>query len=90
MAVGAKLSKKWGAEPWKVGYICDIFGHIAQTPQIFSGFGIKSAVLGRGTTEEYPTYFDWTAPDGSACTTFKLDAEAATALFPCDIGGRRR
>lgn len=81
LAVGAKLCKKWGAEPWKVGYICDIFGHIAQTPQIFSGFGIKSAVLGRGTNEEYPTYFDWTAPDGSSCTTFKLDAEGGYGSF---------
>ena len=49
---GAKLSKKWGAKPWTVGYICDIFGHIAQMPQIFGGFGINSAVLGRGTNEK--------------------------------------
>ena len=72
---GAKLSKKWGAKPWTVGYICDIFGHIAQMPQIFGGFGINSAVLGRGTNENDPTYFNWKSPDGSFCTVFRLEDE---------------
>jgi alpha-mannosidase/mannosylglycerate hydrolase len=35
---GHKIAKDFGVEPWKFGYVCDCFGHIAQLPQILSGF----------------------------------------------------
>ena len=69
---GSRLSKKWGSEPWKFGYVCDIFGHIAQMPQIFCGFDIKLSLLGRGTTGDEKTYFVWRAPDGSECINYVL------------------
>ena len=71
---GHQVCKEWGVEPWKYGYICDIFGHIAQMPQIFNGFDIKYSCLGRGTSEGAPYYFRWKAPDGSETTNFTLDA----------------
>ena len=70
---GTRLAKKWGAEPWQVGYICDIFGHIAQTPQIFDGFGINHSILGRGMREDAKTFFRWQSPDGTECFTFHLN-----------------
>lgn len=73
LMTGHRLAKKWGAEPWKMGYICDIFGHMAQMPQIFNGFGIDMAVLGRGTNENDDMFFDWEAPDGSKCKVFRLN-----------------
>lgn len=72
---GHKYSKKWGGEPWKFGYICDIFGHIAQMPQIFNSFGIEHAILGRGASEDGKAFFIWKSPDGSECVTFKLNPE---------------
>ena len=69
---GDRLAKKWGAEPWKYGYVCDIFGHIAQMPQIFNGFDIKLSLLGRGTTGDEKNYFLWRAPDGSECINYVL------------------
>src|SRR6478609_7122771 len=55
---GHRISREFGVDPWKNGYICDIFGHIAQMPQIFNGFGIRHAVLGRGTNEHNtPAHF---------------------------------
>ena len=42
---GHKLAKEWGTEAWKYGYICDIFGHIAQMPQIFKGFKLTIRLL---------------------------------------------
>ena len=36
---GHAIARKWGVEAWKYGYVCDIFGHIAQLPQILNGFG---------------------------------------------------
>lgn len=69
---GYKDSREWGVEPMRYGYICDIFGHIAQMPQIFAGTGIGYALLGRGTNERtHPAHFIWRAPDGSEVITFK-------------------
>ena len=78
---GHELSKEWGAEPWKTGYVCDIFGHIAQMPQIFNGFNIKSSVLGRGTDEEAPSFINWRSPDGSECTNFVLNPSHGYGTF---------
>lgn len=69
---GHRLCEKWGGNTWKYGYICDIFGHIAQLPQIFNGFSIKHSLLGRGTTESDPTYFKWQSPDKSYTLNYKL------------------
>lgn len=71
---GYRICRKWGVEPWKYGFICDIFGHIAQMPQIFNGFGIQHALLGRGTNEHtHPAHFRWASPDGTECIVFKLN-----------------
>ncbi len=75
LMIGHKTCKEWGAEPWKYGYICDIFGHTAQMPQIFRGFDIKYSLLGRGMTEGDPAYFRWQAPDGSECLNFNLNPD---------------
>lgn len=70
---GFKVAREFGAEPLKYGYICDIFGHIAQMPQIFKGMGINHALLGRGTNEHTtPMHFMWKGIDGSGIITFKL------------------
>lgn len=78
---GHKICKEWGTEAWKYGYICDIFGHIAQMPQIFNGFGIKYSTLGRGLTEGDPAFFRWQAPDGSECINFTLEPEHGYGSF---------
>lgn len=74
LLMGRKLCKEFETLPMPVGYICDIFGHAAQTPQIFAGFGLKGAVLGRGTNQQaLPAFFRWQSPDGTQCPTFRLD-----------------
>lgn len=80
---GFRICNDWGVDPWKYGYICDIFGHIAQMPQIFNGFDIDYAMLGRGTNEHTtPAHFRWQSPDGSECTTFKLpDSQGYGAFY---------
>lgn len=53
-----------GAMP--VGYLPDMFGHIAQMPQILHQFGFDHAVVWRGTPSAIDrTAFWWQAPDGS-------------------------
>lgn len=73
MLLGFKTSRSYGAGPMRYGYICDIFGHIAQTPQIFAGMGIGHALLGRGTNHHsHPPFFEWESPDGSRVAAFRL------------------
>ena len=74
LAEGHRVARSFGVEPWKFGYVCDIFGHAAQTPQIFQGFGLEYAILGRGTQKaETPYFFRWRALDGSECLVHRLE-----------------
>jgi hypothetical protein len=53
-----------GAMP--VGYLPDMFGHIAQMPQLLRQAGLEHAVVWRGVPAAVDrTGFWWTAPDGS-------------------------
>ncbi len=53
-----------------VGYLPDMFGHIAQMPQILHRAGIESAVVWRGVPEAIDRHaFSWRSPDGSAVRT---------------------
>jgi hypothetical protein len=50
----------------EVGYLPDMFGHIAQMPQLLRLFGIGDAVVWRGVPNAVDrTAFRWVAPDGS-------------------------
>jgi len=82
LALGRRICHSWGVEPMPVGFICDMFGHPSQMAQIFAGFGIRDAVMGRGANEHTtPPYFNWEAPDGSAVFTFKLQDSQGYGAF---------
>ncbi len=50
-----------------VGYLPDMFGHVAQMPQILASAGFEHAVVWRGVPAAVDrTAFRWQAPDGSA------------------------
>ncbi len=72
LLVGQNDSREFGVKTWKCGYVCDIFGHIASLPQIFNGFGIGCAYLGRGISRlPNGSVFLWRSPDGSECVVCK-------------------
>ena len=49
-----------------VGYLPDMFGHVAQMPQLLRQFGFEHAVVWRGVPRAIDrTGFWWEAPDGS-------------------------
>ena len=73
LQTGHRIAKEFGAEKaWPIGYCCDIFGHIANLPQIFSGFGLKGAVIWRGVDKSKGGYAFWRSPDGSTLPTVCL------------------
>lgn len=60
----ARATELGGAMP--VGYLPDMFGHVAQMPQILRLAGLEHAVVWRGVPSEVDrTGFWWEAPDGS-------------------------
>ncbi len=87
LLIGRELSLEYGHEPWSAGYICDIFGHIAQMPQIFAGFGIKPAVVWRGVPFDAPAFFHWQGPDGTVCPTVRLPGENGYGSFAIKVTG---
>ena len=65
LQLGLRRAEDFGGA-MEVGYLPDMFGHIAQMPQILAQFGFADAVVWRGvpSTVAQP-YFWWVAPDGS-------------------------
>jgi alpha-mannosidase/mannosylglycerate hydrolase len=70
LQMGHEVAERFG-RPLKVGFVCDIFGHNSQMPQIFRGFGMADAVVWRGVnTPETPGLFHWRSPDGSSVLSY--------------------
>ncbi len=81
------LQLGWGraeelGTPMPVGYLPDMFGHVAQMPQILRRAGIESAVVWRGVPAAVDHHrFRWEAPDGSAVTTHYLNEGYGSAAY---------
>ncbi|MCX7621541.1 MAG: hypothetical protein N2037_11945, partial [Acidimicrobiales bacterium] len=73
-----------GAMP--VGYLPDMFGHVAQMPQLLTQAGLDHAVVWRGVPRVIDHHsFDWEAPDGSVVRTeYLLDGYGNGANLPDD------
>lgn len=76
---GKRICNDFNTEPFCYGYINDVFGHIAQFPQLLNKIGIKMAYLGRGMGADENTFrhFVWKAPDGSKCLGYKYNYSVA-------------
>ena len=68
-----------------VGYLPDMFGHVAQMPQILRKAGIERAVVWRGVPMAIDHHsFGWVAPDGSEVTAEYLPDGYGNGLFLLD------
>jgi hypothetical protein len=71
---GRRVAEELGGSS-QVAYAPDSFGHPAQFPQLFAGFGLGPFVHWRGNGDEVdrlaPTY-RWLAPDGSSVDAYVL------------------
>lgn len=76
-----------GAMP--VGYLPDMFGHVAQMPQILRRAGIADAAVWRGVPAAIDRHaFEWQAPDGSAVRTEYLVGGYGNAAYLLTAPGR--
>ncbi len=65
MEVGLARAEAFGGA-MDIGYLPDMFGHIAQMPQLLTQFGFEHAVVWRGVPSAVDrSAFWWVAPDGS-------------------------
>ena len=67
LLAGRRDCERYGVRS-DVGYAPDTFGHVAQLPQIFRGFGLDNLVFARGLGDEAETLgaiFRWRGFDGS-------------------------
>ncbi|MGB7050522.1 MAG: hypothetical protein WBG41_03035, partial [Acidimicrobiales bacterium] len=78
--------------PMEVGYLPDMFGHVAQMPQILRQAGLAHAVVWRGVPSAVDrTAFIWRSPDGSAIRAEYLVAGYGNgAALPDDAKGLLR
>jgi mannosylglycerate hydrolase len=72
----------------RVGYLPDMFGHVAQMPQLLCLTGIETAVVWRGVPSAVDFHrFVWDAPDGSAVVTEYLPGGYDNAAYLFDVPG---
>ena len=72
LRLGREVVREWGGVPSDAGYVCDIFGHNSQLPQIFAGFCIFGAYIWRGVNDMQHRLFWWEAADGTCLPTYKF------------------
>jgi mannosylglycerate hydrolase len=91
LEAGLRRRAELGAAAPAVGYGPDVFGHIAQLPQLLRLAGIDHAVVWRGVpaaVTETATAFRWEAPDGSAVRAEYLYGSYANGRsLPADGAG---
>jgi 2-O-(6-phospho-alpha-D-mannosyl)-D-glycerate hydrolase len=73
LARGHAISRQFGT-PMPVGYLPDLFGHVAQMPQIWRQLGLDNTILWRGFGGRRAEYW-WQAPDGSRVLMMHLPPE---------------
>jgi len=85
LQMGLRRSSAFGGT-MAVGYLPDMFGHVAQMPQILRQAGFTDAVVWRGVPSAITrTGFLWEAPDGSTVRAEYLpDGYGNGAVLPDD------
>lgn len=76
LELGRATARRYGGEPSNAGFVCDLFGHISQLPQIFAGFGIKSAFVWRGIEPRKDAFFWWVGADGTRVLSYRFPRTA--------------
>ena len=88
LLIGSRMARAFGACA-SIGYLPDQFGNLSQMPQIFRGFGIDNAIMGRGyqLRDGRKMEFIWEGPDGSRVTASLMAFWYNNAQhFPAEAG----
>ena len=81
LQMGLTVASHYG-RPSRVGFCCDMFGHISQLPQIFRGFSIDNALVWRGINESRcGAMFRWASPDGSEVMAYRFSPKSGYCAY---------
>ncbi|MBC7236865.1 MAG: glycoside hydrolase family 38 [Chloroflexi bacterium] len=69
---GRALARDLGAPPSDAAFVCDLFGHNSQMPQIFTGFGLRGAFIWRGVNHVTTRHLRWRGADGTEIPCYKF------------------
>lgn len=83
LRIGIDKAKQLQSSENFTAWAVDIFGHVSQSPQIHTMFGIKNAFLWRGIPELNP-FFWWNGPDGSKMLVVDLFAGGYRNFYKVD------
>ncbi len=70
--LGREIARSYGVEPSQAGFVCDLFGHNSQMPQILAGFGIQGGFLWRGLNHTQTRHVRWRGADGSELICYRF------------------
>ena len=87
LLIGRQISRSFGAEPWPVAYVCDIFGHFGQLPQIMAGFNITGIVAWRGIPYNAEAFLLWESPDGTKMPLLHFMPRNGYGSFSMEVRG---
>ncbi len=72
LRMGREVARALGAEPSQAGFVCDIFGHNSQMPQILAGFGIRAGFIWRGVNTIEKRNIRWRGADGTELIAYRF------------------
>lgn len=81
LQTGKKICEEYKVKSSPCGYICDLFGHNSQMPQIFKQFGLTSTAFFRGVEDTHKDLFIWQGADGSEILVNKMHRDYAYSTF---------
>ena len=87
LQVGHTVARAFGGEPWPVGYVCDVFGHVAQLPQVLDGFGLIGVVAWRGFPHDGRSRLRWTGMDQTELPVLRLLPRNGYGNFTLGVRG---
>ena len=72
LRLGRGVASSLGGQPSSAGFMCDMFGHNSQMPQILAGFGIRGGFLWRGINLVDQHLFRWRGADGTELPVYRF------------------
>ena len=70
--LGRAVARSLGGEPSNAGFVCDLFGHNSQMPQILAAFGIGGGFLWRGLNHTSSRHVRWRGADGTELPCYRF------------------
>jgi alpha-mannosidase/mannosylglycerate hydrolase len=76
LELGRASARRLGGAPSDAGFVCDLFGHVGQLPQILAGFGVTSALVWRGLEPRATALLWWEGADGTRLLCYRFPRTA--------------